>query len=580
DAADPLTDIKRVALSHSIPMEFSRDALKQAEEFSPEVDPRDYADRKNLMNLPFITIDGVTAKDFDDAICVETSDRGFRLWVGIADVSYYVTKDSPIDRDAFERGNSTYFPSFVFPMLPEILSNELCSLRPKIPRLALVAEMQIDFHGTVFDSKFYEAVIQSRHRVTYGEAQEVVDGNTDPKLKDVETMILRAADLAKIRMNRRFQDGSLDLDVPQTEIQLDEGGNVVDIGKSERLFAHRLIEELMLSANVAIAEFIAGRNQPGIYRIHDAPAAENLEALEKFMHNFGVKVKSLEGGGLQKKITKALQAFEGKPEAQIINILTLRSMKQAQYDSKNVGHFGLGFDTYTHYTSPIRRYADLVVHRIVKGLLAKSDKKSKGSNRGAYLYSEDELANMGTQLSACEQRSVKSERQFTAIKRARFMAAHLGEEFEAVISSVTKFGVFVLLRAFDIDGLVKVEELGDDFFVFDEQNLRLTGKHTKQVYAIGDAMKVQVARVDIEAGQIDFIRAGEEAKALGPRGQRPKQQANERWSKKDRSGAKEKRRAHSDNRPANGKSAKKRGSSKDDSRRAGKKRFSARRRKG
>ncbi|HEX4922960.1 MAG TPA: ribonuclease R, partial [Bdellovibrionales bacterium] len=470
DAADPLTDIRRVVISHGIPTEFSRECLEEAKSFHEEVDPADYANRRDLRNVPFITIDGVTAKDFDDAIAVETTEEGFHLWVGIADVSYYVQPGTAIDKDAYERGNSTYFPNWVYPMLPEVLSNGLCSLRPKIPRLALVAEMKLDFQGDLLSAEFYEAVIQSRHRVTYGEAQEVIDGFTPEKLKDVEGMIKRAADLAKLLMNRRFAQGSLDLDVPQTEIQLDDAGNPVDISRSERLFAHRLIEELMLISNVAVGRYIENSGEAGIYRIHEEPAADNLAVLENFMRNFGARMKALSGGKLQKKITRALEQFEGKPEAQVINILTLRAMKQAQYDSHNVGHFGLGFETYTHFTSPIRRYSDLIVHRIVKALLTKSDKKSKGSNKGAYLYSEDELSGIGTHLSACEQRSVKSERQFAAIKRARFMSQHLGEEFDGVISSVTKFGVFVLLRAFDVDGLVKVEELGNDMFQFDEEN--------------------------------------------------------------------------------------------------------------
>jgi ribonuclease R len=489
--------------------------------------------------------------------------------VAIADVSFYVRPKTAIDKDAFERGNSTYFPGWVYPMLPEILSNELCSLRPNIPRLALVAEMQIDFQGGVRDAAFYEAVIESKHRVTYGQAQEVIDGQGDAALQHVEETILRAADLAKILMNRRFKEGSLDLDVPQSEIILDEAGNPVDISRSERLFAHRLIEELMLIANVCVGEFIEQSGEPGIYRIHEEPAEDNLQALENYMRNFGGHVKGLHGGKIQKKLTSALQSFENKPEAQILNILTLRSMKQAQYDSRNVGHFGLGFKTYTHFTSPIRRYADLIVHRIVKGLLAKTDKKSKGSNQGAFLYAEEDLTSAGTQLSACEQRSVKAERQFQAIKRARFMSTKVGEEFDGVISSVTRFGVFVLLRAFDVDGLVKVEALGNDYFEFIEDTLTLRGKRTKTEYKIGDEIRIQVAGTDIELGQIDFVLPGVETGKPKRFGGPPPPRVKER-----------EQRANFQHRKTNRKDAKKRGSSKDDRGRSRKKRVSARRRKG
>src|SRR3989344_6789625 len=315
-----------------------------------------------------------------------------------------------------------------------------------VPRLALVAEMNFDFTGDMTDSRFYEGVIESKSRVTYGEAQELLDGNpaestVSTKNKDVQENIFRCADLAKVLMAKRFKEGSLDLEVPETELVIDGTGEPIDIIKSERLFAHRLIEELMLAANVAVAKFLSSKEVPAMYRVHEEPASEKIEILQRYMKNFGAQT-AVGGGKLQKRLTRMLQEFEGKPEAQIIHILTLRSMSQAKYTKENVGHFGLGFEFYTHFTSPIRRYPDLIVHRLLKNLAI------PGSHYR--LMSEDDLATAGTWLSACEQKSAKAERQIQAIKKARFMKKMEGEEFEGIVSSVTKFGLFILLRQFNI----------------------------------------------------------------------------------------------------------------------------------
>lgn len=494
---DPLTDTKRVIYNHRIPMEFSKETLQEASELPEEVKESEFAGRIDLRKKAFITIDGATAKDFDDAIYVEKSSRGFTLWVAIADVSHYVKAGSALDQDAFDRGNSTYFPHFVVPMLPEALSNELCSLKPHVPRLSVVAEMQIAFDGTPVSSKFYEAVIESRHRVTYGEAQEVIDGEPPGNLADVAEMIKEAEGLAKILMSRRFKEGSLDLNIPDSQVHIDDAGNTIDIVKTQRLFAHRLIEECMLAANVAIATFFIQRGLPAVYRVHAEPSEEHLRALEGFIHAFGGKGK-FKGGGLQKKLTQSLEDFIDHPQGQILNILTLRSLKQAEYSEENIGHFGLGFENYTHFTSPIRRYADLVVHRILKSVIVK---------KGYPKIKLEDLETLGTQLSACEQRSVKAERQFVSIKKARFLSKFVGKEFDGIISSVTKFGVFVLLREYDVDGLVKVDELGNDKWEFVPERLMLVGKKTKRMYKIGDAIRVMVNQTDPELGQIDFVLA-------------------------------------------------------------------------
>lgn len=499
NALDPLTDIKRVILTNNIPQDFSKATLEETSHFTEIPDEKDFVSRKDLRDKALITIDGATAKDFDDAVYVEMRNEGFLLYVAIADVSHYVKPGTALDKDAYERGTSVYFPNFVVPMLPEVLSNGLCSLNPHVPRLCLVAEMLFDFTGELKKSDFYEAVMESKARVTYGEAQEIIDGNEVEKLRHVKEHILRLADLAKILMAKRFKEGSLDLEIPETELVIDGAGVPIDIQRNERLFSHRLIEEMMLAANVAVAKFLASREIPAMYRIHEPPNEMAIKVLEKYLENFGGKTK-LGQGKLQKRLTKALEEFENRPESQILNILTLRSMSQAKYSMNNLGHFGLGFEFYTHFTSPIRRYPDLIVHRLLKNQVM--------PNSRYRLMSEDDLASASTILSAAEQRSVKAERQVQSIKKARFMEKFLGQEFDGMISSVAKFGVFVLLREYDIDGLVRLDDLGGERFEFDEENLRLTAKRSGFSYNIGDAIRIQVVAADHEAGQISFALAG------------------------------------------------------------------------
>lgn len=501
DALDPLTDIKRVIRSNNIPLEFARATLEEAKHFEEVPDERDFKGRIDLRKKNLITIDGATAKDFDDAVYVEITNSGFRLFVAIADVSHYVQIGSAIDKDAYERGTSVYFPNFVVPMLPEVLSNGLCSLNPHVPRLCVVAEMLFDFTGEMIGSDFYEAVMESKARVTYGEAQEIIDGNDIEKLAHVKENILRLSDLAKILMAKRFKEGSLDLEIPETELVIDGAGVPIDIQRSERLFSHRLIEEMMLAANVAVAKFLASRDIPALYRIHEPPNEAAIRILERYLANFGSRIK-LGQGKLQKRLTRALEEFKNRPEAQILHILTLRSMSQAKYSMNNVGHFGLGFEFYTHFTSPIRRYPDLIVHRLLKNQIMP---------RSRYrLMSEDDLSSAATILSAAEQRSTKAERQLHSIKKARFMEKFVGQEFDGMISSVAKFGVFVLLREYDVDGLVRLDDLGNGKFEYDEENLRLVAKRSGFAYGIGDIMRVQVSAADPELGQINFVPVGVE----------------------------------------------------------------------
>lgn len=509
DAKSALNDIRRVIVNQNIPDEFSKETLNEAKQFGTNPTEVDFKNRKDIRELCLITIDGSTAKDFDDAVYVELKNNGFRLVVAIADVSHYVKVGTAIDKDAYERGTSVYFPNFVVPMLPEALSNGLCSLNPNVPRLALVADMHFDFNGEMQTSSFYEAVIESKSRCTYGEAQEIIDGvdiEKHTKIPGVKENILRCADLAKILMAKRFKEGSLDLEVPETELVIDGAGEPVDVIKSERLFAHRLIEEMMLAANVAVAKFLSSKEIPSLYRTHEPPDPLKIGLLQKFITQMGSKA-NLSGDRLQKKLTKALQEFTNEAQSNIIHILTLRSMSQAKYTLENIGHFGLGFDFYTHFTSPIRRYPDLIIHRLIKNQIGLSQYR---------LLSEEDVQTAGTWLSACEQRSAKSERQIQAIKKARFMHDMVGEKFEGMISSVTKFGLFVLLRQYNIDGLVRLEDLGGNgpgSWEYDEENLRLVSKKSGFSYSIGEALEVLVSAVDIEQGQVNFSLANAPAKS-------------------------------------------------------------------
>jgi ribonuclease R len=507
DADSALNDVRRVIVNQNIPDVFSEATLTEAATFGKNPIEKDFAGRRDLRGIPIVTIDGATAKDFDDAVFVETKDNGFHLIVAIADVSHYVKSGNPIDTDAYERGTSVYFPNFVVPMIPEALSNGLCSLNPNVPRLALVADMNFDFTGTMMNSGFYEAVIESKARITYGEAQEIVEGHDMIKhtsIPGVQENVLRCADLAKVLMARRFKDGSLDLEVPETELVIDGTGEPIDVIKSERLFAHRLIEEMMLAANVAVAKFLANKEIPSLYRVHESPDPLKISLLEKYLHNLG-STANLAGERLQKKLTRALQEFTNEAQSNIIHILTLRSMSQAKYQIENLGHFGLGFDYYTHFTSPIRRYPDLIIHRLIKTQIAVP---------GYRLLAEDDIKTAGTWLSACEQRSAKSERQIQSIKKARFMKKFVGETFDGMISSVTKFGVFVLLKQYNVDGLIKLEDLGGQgpsSWEFDEENLKLVSKRSGFSYNLGDVVKVTVSAIDVEQGQINFVLEGQTA---------------------------------------------------------------------
>lgn len=493
-ARDPLSDVQRVIAQHHIPMESSKQVQKELALIPDEVQETDCVGRQDFTFLPFITIDGVTAKDFDDAICVKKTSKGFQAYIAIADVGHYVKPHTTLDHFAYQRGNSTYFPQSVAAMLPEKLSNGICSLNPHVQRLAIVVALELDQHGQVVSSKFYEGVIQTVARTTYEEIQALLDGHVLDHLSHICHAVFDASDLAKLLLSQRVPRVSLDLDLLEGQVIVDKDGYAVDIQIVKRLFSHRMIEELMLLANVTVARFLKKHKMPAIYRVHERPDAKDVITLNDFLKHLGSSVEIHKDHVHQKKLNKVLKKFKGTHYEPVLNITVLRTMKQAFYSAKDLGHFGLGFPDYVHFTSPIRRYADLIVHRQLKYRLGLSSQK----------YDFKDLETMGVHLSACEQRSVKAERQVMAIKKARLMENLISQEFQGIITSITRFGVFILLTEFDMDGMLRLSDIARGRFIFDDKYLSLQNRRTKQTYCVGDLIRVVIDRVDVITGKVGF----------------------------------------------------------------------------
>ena len=488
----------RVIQKHGIPASFPAECIKETKKISEEI-PKNLK-RKNLKSLDFITIDGKTAQDFDDAIYVSSHSKGWTLYTAIADVSYYVKPKSALDKEAYKRGNSTYLPGFTVPMLPEKLSNNLCSLKPNENRLAFVVEIDFNRSGEIEKYQFYEALIQSRARMTYGEVQEIIEKERDVDSRmcgkdnhsSTSKNILSAEKLARLLLKKRLQKYFIHLDIPETEVTLDSRGEPIDIIQSRRLFSHQLIEELMLVTNKTVAEFLQRKEIPTLYRIHDPPKAESLRFLELFIQGLSKKV-TFSKKNLHKTLSSLINQFTNHPIEGVLHNLILRSLSQAVYSNNNKKHFGLNTKHYTHFTSPIRRYSDLVVHRTLKAVL----------NQKTLTYKQQDLESIAKIISACEQKSVKAERQLKDIKKARFIKKHLGQTKEGVICNVTNFGFFVKLRLYDIEGLVHINQLKGKWF-FEKSSLELKSKHSGKRLKIGDPVVVQIIASNIDTGQIDF----------------------------------------------------------------------------
>jgi ribonuclease R len=461
--------------------------------------------REDLRHLPFVTIDGETAKDFDDAVAIERlPDNGHRLWVAIADVAHYVAASGAIDREALHRGTSVYFPGSCLPMLPEALSNGICSLNPQVDRLVMVAELDFDGRGHRQQARFFAGIIHSRARLTYTDVAKILV-DRDPELRanyaSLVEMLEIMGELAERRIARRHERGSLDFDLPEAEIVLGLRGRPEQIVRSERNLAHRLIEEFMLVANEAVAEWLDRQRLPLIFRIHEPPSEDKLATFQEFIAHFNQGLAIPAEGVKPKLLQELLERVAGTPEEKLINHVLLRSLPQARYAVENRGHFGLAANCYCHFTSPIRRYPDLIIHRLLRRQLRLSDDHER---------LPASLEEMAERSSHCERRAMEAERDIVNLKKCQFMQERIGEEHRGFVVSVQPFGFFVELEEIFVEGLVHVSSLADDYYQFDEATHSLTGMSRRRRFTIGDSVAVTVHRVDPDRREIDFRLAGEQ----------------------------------------------------------------------
>ncbi len=543
-------EIEIAVRKYEVPHEFSAETLAQAASLPERVRPADRKHRIDLSDVPLVTIDGEDARDFDDAVYCEpfkrgrgkTAFEGWRLIVAIADVSHYVKPGEPLDEDAYERATSVYFPRRVIPMLPEKLSNGLCSLNPQVERLAMACDMLIAADGRIDAYQFYPAVINSHARLTYTEVAAVLANTRGPEAErraDVVPHLLHLHEVYRALLKQRARRGAVDFETTETQIVCDDNGRIEKIVPRTRTEAHRLIEESMLAANVCAAEFIAQAEHPCLFRVHEGPTPEKRIALQAMLRSLGVAV-SLSDDPQPAEIQAIAQATQDRPDATQIHTLLLRSMQQAIYTVHNSGHFGLAYDAYAHFTSPIRRYPDLLVHRVIKAVLAgrryhlaaSAKTRQPEPRKGGRLQAKaakplsQEMAlweAAGGHCSANERRADEASRDVEAWLKCRYMREHLGEEFSGTVSAVTPFGLFVTLDALYVDGLVHITELGGEYYRFDEARGELRGERTGIRYAVGARVRVQVSRVDLDGRKIDFrmVREGEGDKLLA-RGERPR----------------------------------------------------------
>ena len=496
----PEADFRAIAWHHRLPVEFPRAALAEADAFAASLEPADLAGRLDLRAHPFVTIDPASARDHDDAVFVEVAPRGgFRLWVAIADVSHYVPEDSALDLEARRRGNSVYFPDRAIPMLPERLSGELCSLRPEVDRLALAVELEVARDGAVRRAQFHEAVIRSRARLVYERAAAAMEGGApgvDPD-SEVRENLAKLADLARVLMQRRFAAGAIDFDLPTAEIVLGDAGHPTDIVEAPRTIAHRAIEEAMLAANRAVAEHLVAAQVPALFRVHEPPLPAQLEALRELLESFDLLDPSDAELG-PSEIARAIQRAEGRPEERLVNLVALRSLRQARYSERNLGHFALVFDAYLHFTSPIRRYADLVVHRALRDLL-----QDTPASRARAQRRRDRLAGLAARVSWCERVAMEAEREAVDVKKCVFLRDRVGEHFPGSVSRVARHGVYVALDPFFVEGLVHVRRL-PGVWQLDERSFSLVARGGRGRLRLGDRVEIRVAQVDVARGWIDF----------------------------------------------------------------------------
>jgi ribonuclease R len=532
---DPGMEIEIAVRKYGVPHEFSEACLKQAKALPDQVKPADLIGRVDLRDVPLVTIDGEDARDFDDAVYCEPAKvgrrKGWRMLVAIADVSHYVQSGSDIDVDAFDRATSVYFPRRVIPMLPEKLSNGLCSLNPDVDRLCMVCDMLIDAQGQVSAYQFYPAVMHSHARFTYTEVAAILSNTRGPEAK---VRAQRVQDLMHLHdvylalLGARQRRGAMDFETTETQIVCDDHGRIEKIVPRTRNDAHRLIEEAMLAANCCSADFILQAKHPGLFRVHEGPTPEKLELLRNYLKALGLNLQ-VSDDPRPAEFQAIAKATEGRADVQQIHTMLLRSMQQAIYTPHNSGHFGLAFEAYTHFTSPIRRYPDLLVHRVIKAILtqkryelpnlplpgeahAKLSRRlaqrgrapSPAMAKGKAAASMAPWEAAGLHCSANERRADEASKDVEAWLKCKFMRDHLGEEFGGVVSSATSFGLFVTLDSLYVEGLIHITELGGEYFRFDEVRQELRGERTGIRYAIGTRVRIQVSRVDLDGRKIDF----------------------------------------------------------------------------
>jgi ribonuclease R len=547
-------EIEIAVRKYEVPHQFSAETLAQAAALPERLRPVDRKHRVDLTDVALVTIDGEDARDFDDAVYSEpfkrgrgkTAVEGWRLIVAIADVSHYVKPAEPLDEDAYERATSVYFPRRVIPMLPEKLSNGLCSLNPDVERLSMVCDMVVLADGKVEAFQFYPAVICSQARLTYTEVAAILTNTRGPEAQarpDLVPHLVHLHEVYRALLKQRALRGAVDFETTETQIVCDDNGRIEKIVPRTRNEAHRLIEEAMLAANVCSAEFIAGAEHPALYRVHEGPTPEKRLALQNQLKALGIGIH-LSDDPKPGEIQAIAQATAGRPDAVQIHTMLLRSMQQAIYTATNAGHFGLAYEAYTHFTSPIRRYPDLLVHRVIKAILAgrryhlvASDKTRKPelrkggkvAHRSAKpLSAEMELWEAaGGHCSANERRADEASRDVEAWLKCRYMREHLGEEYSGTVSSVAAFGLFVTLDSMYVEGMVHITELGGEYYRFDELRQELRGERTGIRYAVGTRVRVQVSRVDLDGRKIDFRMVTEaESDRPAPRGERARPAVN------------------------------------------------------
>lgn len=502
---DRYVEIASVIREHGLPEEFPKKVLDEAEKVAIEIPQEEIDRRLDIRDMNIFTIDGEDAKDLDDAVSIEVLDNGnYKLGVHIADVTHYVKEKSKLDKEALKRATSVYLVDKVIPMLPKTLSNGVCSLNPFEDKLTLSVFMEINHKGDVVKHDIKETIINSKARMTYTEVSDILEKD-DEKLKKTFAKVaddfFTAEKLAIILMKRREKRGAIDFDFPEAKIILNNDGDVVDIVQYERRISNRIIEEFMLITNETVAEHFFWLNMPFVYRVHETPAHEKIETLNKFISTFGYVIK----GDLESVHPKALQGIieqiHGKTEEKAISTIMLRSLKQARYSPECVGHFGLAAQYYSHFTSPIRRYPDLQIHRIIKEFL-----NGKISQKR-----QDQLAQIvdyaSTQSSEREREAELAERDVKDIYKARYMEDRVGEEFVGIVSSVTSFGMFIELDN-TVEGLVRLADMGDDYYIFDENTFTILGERTKKMYRIGDVVKIKVEKVNVDFKEIDFKLLG------------------------------------------------------------------------